>query len=266
MTATNILKIIPKIISESSFSFNKKGVPSELLHLLEEIENNKRKWKALYMAVWGLNLYYLKPHLIDKGEGDKIISWSLPASKTKEVIYTPNELAKYLTTYDRDIGINQLVKLFRLIENYFIEYYKLNKPKVSIKKEILQKVLSGKILKCMICLFPKSQHRIDSIKNKFNIRNEDFSQFQTLKKYLKREHLISKGELLELELAKETRNCFTHRNGEVDQKWLTIYNKSKRKKQFNLHDKIPLEFHDLEDWTDLIIQIVEKSIERYNKN
>ena len=55
-----------KLQEEHDFTFKKTNVPQELIPLLKEIENNKRKWKSLYLAVWGLPLYFLQPEFIDK--------------------------------------------------------------------------------------------------------------------------------------------------------------------------------------------------------
>jgi len=93
-----------------------------LIPLLDEIENNKRKWKSLYIAVWGL-----------------------PAAKS--VFYTPNELNRYLTSYDHEIHITQLIKIFTLLENYLFEYYELNKDKESFIQKTLKLLLNSRFIK-----------------------------------------------------------------------------------------------------------------------
>lgn len=221
----------PRLIEEHDFSFNRTKVPQELLPLLVEIENNKRKWKSLYMAVWGLPLYYLKPELIDKGKGDELKGWGLPASRLKQVLYTPNELNNYLTNYDHGIYISQLIHIFTLLENYFFEYYEVTGQKSESNQ------------------------------------NLDFTTFSVLRKYLRDNSFADDKELLELELAKETRNSFVHRRGLVNKRWLDVYKKTKRKNNYKIGDKISIgshnDFHDLEDWTDLMIKIVEISLTRF---
>lgn len=236
---------------EHDFQFNKNGVPEELKTLLIEIENNKRKWKSLYMAVWGLPLYYLTPSLINKGKGDEIKLWGLPAAKLKAVLYTPNELKNYLTNYDREIHISQVIKIFTLLENYFFKYYELTeKPK---RGRLIDSILKF--------ILPRSFIK-ERLKTKDNLI--DFTYFKILKKYLKNKKFASDKELNELELSKETRNCFVHRRGLINQTWLKSYKKTGRQNKYKEKDEIPLNFHDLEDWSDIMIRIIENSIKRFN--
>ncbi len=219
-------KELPKeLLDEADFKFNKDGIPEELRPLLTEIEHNKRKWKSLYMAVWGLPLYHLDPEYINKGRGDKPVLWGLPASKFKSVLYTPRELRGYLTDYDKEIHISQIIKIFTLLENYLFSYNELTKERDLI----------------------------------------DFTRFELLKKYVKNKKWSLDEELLELELAKETRNCFMHRSGLIDDRWLRIYKMTGRKDSHTLKDKIPTPFSDLEDWTDIMVKIVGNSIKCFNK-
>ena len=236
--------MVDPLKEEHDFQFNKNGVPEELKALLVEIENNKRKWKSLYMAVWGLPLYFLNPALIDRGEGDKIIFWILPAAKLKKILYTPNELKDYLTHYDKDIHINQVIKIFTLLENYFPKYYELTRK--TEKKSSISSVLN----------FIRKK-----LKPKYNLI--DFTRFNILKKYLKKNNLASDKELNELELSKETRNCFIH-GGFVNKKWLKSYKKTGRQGEYKKKDRVPLNFHDLEDWSDIMVRIVENSIKYFN--
>ena len=123
----NNKKNILLLEKERNFEFDKNGVPEKLKDILVEIENNKRKWKSLYMAAWGLPLYFLDPKFIKTGRGDELISWGLPAARLKQVLYTPKELNDYLTHYDKDIYISQVIKIFILLENYFFKYNELIK-------------------------------------------------------------------------------------------------------------------------------------------
>jgi hypothetical protein len=235
---------------EHNFEFNKNGVPEKLKVLLIEIENNKRKWKSLYMAVWGLPLYFLTPSLIDKGKGDEVIPWGLPAAKLKAVLYTPNELKNYLTSYDKEIHISQVIKIFTLIENYFFKYYELTeKPR---KEGLIDKVLE---------FIPLSSFIKKRLKPKDSLI--DFTYFKLLKRYLKDKNFASDRELNELELAKETRNCFVHRRGLINKRWLKSYKKTGRQNRYKEKDEVPLNFHDLEDWSDIMVRIIESSIKSF---
>jgi hypothetical protein len=261
---SSIAEIKQKLEEEHDFSFNKTNVPKELIPLLEEIENNKRKWKSLYMAVWGFSLQVLKPKYIDKNQGDNLMTFELPASKLKRVLYTPNKLFRYLTTYDPDIYISQLIKIFTLLEDYMFEYYDLNKNKESLVQKIFKFLLNSKFVKYLIKKSSKVKSKVDKIKNKLQIQQKDFTRFNILKRYLKENNFADKKELLELEYAKETRNSYVHRRGKVNDTWLNIYKKTGRNKNFSLNENIPLEFYDLEDWTDIIINIVKKCLKKYS--
>lgn len=269
MTANIGSNVEQELLKERNFSFNKQNFPNELQLILNEIENNKRKWKSLYMAVWGLPLYYLDPELINKNKGDELIKWGLPAARLKQVLYTPNELKKYLTSYDMDIHISQLINIFTLLENYFFAYYEITKT--PSKENLFHKIVRRLLYSSSAKYFSKKNRKIrsfvDKTKNKLiNINNYlDFTKFQILKKYLKNNRFADKTGLLELEFAKETRNSYVHRRGLVDRRWLRIYNKTSRKKKYKLGDNMPLHFHDLEEWTDLMIKIIENSIKVFNK-
>lgn len=219
-----------KLMEEHDFVFNKQNVPETLYPLLEEIENNKRKWKTLYMAIWGFQIYFLIPNMIETGKGDELIPWGLPGAKLKCVMYTPNELEYYLKRSDYGIHISQLITLFMLLENYFFEYYKITRDKMNFDKKL------------------------------------DTAKFKNLKKYLEQSKFADKKELLELELAKESRNCFMHRRGLIDSKWLNVHKKARGTTRHKIGDKIPLDFHDLEDWTDIMVNIVGRSMNTFNEH
>ena len=175
--------------------------------------------------------------------GDNLMVLSLPASKYKFVYYKPNELKGYLTDYDKDIHIGQVIKIFTLLENYFLSFYELTEK--TIKKEHLLLNLIRKI-------FSKKNNRVD------------LTRFNVMKKYLKSNGFASTKDLLELELAKETRNCFVHRRGLIDRRWLDANKKTGRKDRYNIGDRVPTPFSDLEDWTDILARIIGNSIIFFN--
>ena len=243
-----IYQLPKELIEERIFEFNKVGVPEELKDLLAEIEHNKRKWKSLYMGVWGYSFQVLDIE-IKEGRGDVVRVLGLPASKYKCTLYTPNELKGYLTDYDRDIHANQVFKIFTLLENYLFKYYQLTE-KPELRKQPSQPLRFGWI--------PKF------IRSRFNKGSINFTYFWQMKKYLKNKGFASDAELNELKLAKETRNCFIHFGGMIDKKWLIAYKKTFRRGKHNLNDKIKTPFSDLEDWTDIFIKIVSSSLKQFN--
>lgn len=244
-----IFQLPEELMEERIFEFNKAGVPEELKDLLVEIEHNKRKWKSLYMGVWGYSFQVLDNE-IKEGRGDLVRVLGLPASKYKYALYTPKELKGYLTDYDRDIHVNQIFKIFTLLENYLFKYHQLTE-KPAPKK------LSDYLLEFV--WLPKF------IKFRFCRASINFTRFWQLKKYLKDNGFASDAELNELGLAKETRNCFIHHGGMIDKKWLAAYKKTLRQDKHNLNDKIKTPFSDLEDWTDILMKIVSNSLKQYSK-
>ena len=268
-----ILYAIPKVMNwdiqqklqdEHDFSFNKAKVPEKLIPLLNEIEDNKRKWKSLYVAVWGLSLQYLEPKFISKNRGGEIAFWVLPAFKLGAVQYKHNELNKYLTSYDHEIHISQLIKIFTLLENYFSEYYKIIKPKQKFIETILFSILNSRILRSVSKKFPKLRSRIDKQKFKYINPKLDLTKIWTLNKYLSENKLATRTEISELVFAKETRNSFIHRNGLVNGDWLKAYRNAGRKNPPKINEIIPFHLHDLENWTDIVINIVNKSLNTFS--
>lgn len=62
-----------------------------------------------------------------------------------------------------------------------------------------------------------------------------------------------------MKLAKETRNCFIHNSSKVDKRWLEVFREAKGKNSTaQIGDKLPVDFRQIEDWHELIIQTVNK--------
>ena len=73
-----------------------------------------------------------------------------------------------------------------------------------------------------------------------------------------RDSVLSNEEVKELELAKETRNCYVHGN-KIDDKWLKAYQKARGKPTVRRDDELDRGFtemfHEIEKWTKLIIDV-----------
>jgi hypothetical protein len=62
-----------------------------------------------------------------------------------------------------------------------------------------------------------------------------------------------------LKLAKETRNCFIHNDSKVDEPWLKAFKEvNGRDSTAQIGDELPVNFHQIEGWHELIIEIVDE--------
>lgn len=191
--------------------------------IIGETEN---EWKALFMATWGCAIFYLKEKFGDSPMWEKVVPFGLPASKKGYQEYTPAQLYGILTSKDFEFMLGHLQTLFSLLEELVTELC----PIVCGGQEI----------------------RADKFVNlkKFLLGNRPYEKFITT---------ISEDEVKELGLAKETRNCFIHSNSKVDNLWLEAYQEARSQgSPAKIGDKLPIEFRQIEDWHDLIIQIVHK--------
>ena len=60
-------------------------------------------------------------------------------------------------------------------------------------------------------------------------------------------------------MLQNTRNCFIRNNSKVDGRWLEAFKEAKGKNlTAQIGDKLPVDFHQIEDWHEVIIEIVNK--------
>jgi len=146
------------------------------------------------------------------------LRFDLPASKNECHYFTPEKLVHILRSFDDDLTFRHLNKLFGILESL---------------AENVAKNLGREI---------------------------DTYKFNNLKSFLLDQGVLSSGnDDLELKLAKETRNCDLHNNRRVDPRWLkAFYNARKTKSNSHDGDPLKIEFHDVEKWNELILDICEK--------
>lgn len=120
---------------------------------------------------------------------NKKINIRLPAFKKGYEIYIPNKLYTILTTKDVEFTIEHLIFLFSLFEDL------LNETSKILCEKQLGRTLGKKI-------------------QTFFEQNKD---------------IISDKEFKELNLAKETRNCYIHKRGKIDSKWINSYKETEGK-------------------------------------
>ncbi len=150
---------------------------------------------------------------------NKPLKFGLPAFPKGFHPYTPSELCSILTSKDEGITFEHLITLFSLFEELLNE-----SSKILCSKEINASKKQGM--------------------NKFFEENKD---------------IISEQELKELNLAKETRNCYIHNNGRIDQKWIDAYKEargsSSASKREGLEVGFSSLFHQVEEWHKLIVNL-----------
>ncbi len=203
-------------------------IPTKINNIIQRILKSEDEWKALYMASWGCVLHWLEPEFKVKHPDlwEKALRLGLPASKKKYQEYTPAELCGILKSKDTEFTLGHLQTLFSLFEELVNELCPLvcdGQEIRSYKFENLKKFLSG-------------DKPYDGFK--INITENDFK---------------------ELELAKETRNCFIHNNSKVDEHWLEAFREARDKNSTaQIGDKLPVNFYQIEDWHELVVKIISK--------
>ncbi|MFA7707860.1 MAG: hypothetical protein WCX73_02840 [Candidatus Pacearchaeota archaeon] len=202
-------------------------IPKEILSIIDRINKSEDNWKAIYMGVWGY-YFQLKAKFENTSEWNRPHKLGLPAFRRGYHEYTPNQLCSILTSKDIEITFEHLIILFSLFEEL------LNKS---------SEILFGTEL--------------------------DTSQWRNMKKFFEEEStldILSEESMKELNLAKQTRNCYVHNGGKIDQIWLDSCNKIEEKSMEligkNLEDGFQNLFHRIEEWHDLIIEATNKIKEK----
>lgn len=201
-------------------------IPDRINNIIQRILESEKQWKALYMASWGCVFFYLEPEFKVKHTDlwGKPLRFGLPASKRGYQEYTPAELCGILKSKDTEFTLSHLQVLFSLLEELIAELCPI--------------VCSGQEI------------RSDKFENleKFFLGKNLYQNFQTN---------ITKDKVKELKLAKETRNCFIHNNSKVDERWLKVFKEVNGKNSTaRIGDELPVDFHKIEGWHELIIKIV----------
>ena len=201
-------------------------IPEKINNIIQRILESENEWKALYMASWGAVFHWLEPKYKNTDLWEKSLNFGLPASKKVVQEFTPAKLCEILKSKDNEFTLGHLQTLFSLLEELINELC----PIVCDGQEIWS----------------------SEFKNleKFLLGKDPYQNFQAN---------ITKNETKKLRLAKETRNCFIHNNSKVDARWLRAFKKAEgNDSTAKIGDKLPVKFHQIEDWHELIIEIVDK--------
>lgn len=194
-------------------------VPASILSIVTKINDSEDRWKARYIAVWRCSRDIKKEETSSNWK--KQISYQLPASKSGHYEYTPEKLYSILISKDVEFTLGHLQTLFTLFEEMIWE--------------------SSKIL----CTTP--------------IKADHWAGMEKFFKEIGFGDISSDPRIAELKLAKQTRNCWTHKNGKIDEIWLMEYtNIRKCAPSAKLHDPLeqgfPNVFHQIEAWHALIVE------------
>jgi len=198
-------------------------IPNKIKYIIERILKSEDRWKALYMATWGWS-YQIKAQFEKTEFWEKTKSFGLPASKNKQHFYKPKELYSILTSRDGEFTIGHLQTLFSLFEELLNE--------------------ASKIL--------------------FNFEL-DTSKWKNMKKFFNQDDtkdILTKKDINELKLAKETRNCFIHNGSKIDKRWLDAYRDARGVPTVSMGSELQKSFsnifHQIENWHGLIVNITKK--------
>lgn len=197
-------------------------LPVNIGSAISRINQSEDKWKALFMATWGYS-YQINNQFSGTELWDKNVQFGLPASKNNhQHTYTPEKIHSILTSRDGEFTLGHLQTLFSLFEDLLKE--------------------SSKIL----CSSELDASKWTNIRQ-FFIENSDTA---------------SETELKELKLAKETRNCYLHNNGKVDQKWIDAYNDARGISLCSIGEDLEKgfsnTFHQIEEWNELIVNLTNR--------
>lgn len=199
-------------------------IPKHVENIMQRILESEERWKANYMGVWGFATFILKERYHDTQYWDIERAFSLPASKQKYQTYSPAKLYSLLTSKDSEFTLGHLQTLFSLLEELVTNLCPL--------------VCNGQEIRASI---------FDNLEE-FLLGKGRYNNFRTN---------ITEEDVQELNLAKKTRNCFIHNGSKVDEKWLECFRETRgESSKAEINDELPVTFHQVEDWHDLIVRIV----------
>lgn len=95
-------------------------IPTNILSIIDKINESEDQWKALYMGTWGFS-YQIKEKFENTENWEKALGFGLPASKKKYHIYSPKKLHSILTSKDGEFTIGHLQTLFSMFEDLLNE-------------------------------------------------------------------------------------------------------------------------------------------------
>ncbi len=198
-------------------------VPTNILSIVEKINQSEDNWKALFMGMWG-HSYYIKDQFENTTNWKKEMAFGLPSSKNKFHIYTPEKLHSILRSKDGEFTLGHLQTLFSLFEDLLNEASKI------------------------LCSSKLNTSQWPNMKKFFE---EDHTK-----------DILTDLQVKELKLAKETRNCYIHNGSKTNQIWLNSYEDVKGSpivsKGEDLIMAFPNVFHQIEEWQILIVDITNK--------
>jgi hypothetical protein len=249
-------------------SFKNSNVPSSLVTLCDLIAENRKNWKAIFISTWdGARYYAPKLQTQNSSNSNVLKSYIIRASKYNFVLFTENELSNIFKNYDETICKNQLIMIFVLLEEYLFLYSKV------------ESVLGLSDLQFNVFLQSKNR----------SYYKLSFDNYFVFSNYLLFHFKLSEDMIFKLRYAKLVRNCFIHSGGtvmnipgktmtcfeELEKEWgdnnnkipaeYTIYKNTNIILPENDSDKFIAFFHKLEDWTDILIEIVQNSLNKLEK-
>lgn len=201
-------------------------VPINILSIIEKINKSEDDWKAIYMANWRFS-YWLRENFENTQKWDEKQEFGLPAFKKGHHDYTPSQLYIIVTSKDIKTTYEHLIILLSMFEALLEETSKfLCSPKFKIN------------------------HNGSNISGFFEDENT--------------KDILEEGELNELFLAKETRNCYLHHGGKINDKWIKYYKDTKGTSLVSEGDDLNKGFQEgkpylqIEEWHNLIVDITNR--------
>ena len=213
-------------------------IPENIDYILKRIEEREDRWKSLYMATWGYSKHFLKPKYEGTLNWNKPLLLSLPASIKGHHISTPKQLYEMLASelMDLELTVSHLEIMFSLTEALVKDLHELLYPGKNISSDTRNELIA----------FLEGKKKYDKV---------------TIPLLLAREEK-------EFILAKETRNCFTHRGGRIDDRWLNACKKSRGSSHISklgseIGDELTKDHYELlrevEKWHKIFVNIARRT-------
>ena len=200
-------------------------LPKNIKSIIGRINQSEDDWKANYMANWKFS-YFLKEEFENTPDWDRKYSLGLPAFKKGHHDYTPHQLYEIITSKDIRVTEEHLIILLSMFEALLKETSKIFSP-----------------LK---------------FNNNFRFSIIKFFDDERTK------GLLEEGQVQELALARETRNCYIHNDGKADDKWIKCYKNTKGKSLISEGDDLNKGFQggepylQIEEWHILIVNVTNR--------
>ena len=236
-------------------------IPDNVAKLIDQIRESEIRWKAIYSANWRQSKV-VERECNEKDNWNDETILQLEASDRKYVL-TFRRFHGILVSRDRETALNHTVTIFSLLEKLARDVHEILYPREDYpqryQKGNRQRVNfgNGNMLKAFL-------------RGEIYGKGRDEISFEKIMCTLLRDR-----KLREFDLAKATRNCVIHNNGQADEIWHETFESWKEYKELEKQKELIRELEDyseptagdedldkfatvrrVERWQDLLVEII----------